>query len=408
MAIIETKINTNSQEFIANDKAMRSLLGELHLNYAKIVGGSDEKSRKKHRDRGKMFVRDRINTLIDIGSDFFDLSPFAAYKVYDDFVPSAGIITGIGRINGLDCMIIANDATVKGGTYYPLTVKKHLRAQAVAVENSLPCIYLVDSGELICLIRLRFFQIGNILGGFFLIKLWMSSIGIPQIAVVMGSCTAGGAYIPAMADETIIVKDQGTIFLAGPPLVKAATGEETSPEALGGGDVHTRISGVADHLAKNDKDALMTCRSIVARLNKMPSKLQLARRKPSAPAYATKEIYGVMPSKLSRQFNVTEVIARIVDNSEFETFKERYGRTLCCGFAYIEGWPVGIIANDGILFSDSAKKGAHFVEPLLPKKDTIDFFTECYGFYGRGKSRIGRNCQGWSKTGKCGFLCGSA
>ena len=389
MAIIETKINTNSQEFIANDKAMRSLLGELHLNYAKIVGGSDEKSRKKHRDRGKMFVRDRINTLIDIGSDFFDLSPFAAYKVYDDFVPSAGIITGIGRINGIDCMIIANDATVKGGTYYPLTVKKHLRAQAVAVENSLPCIYLVDSGGAYLPYQAEIFPDREHFGRIFFNQARMSSIGIPQIAVVMGSCTAGGAYIPAMADETIIVKDQGTIFLAGPPLVKAATGEETSPESLGGGDVHTRISGVADHLAKNDKDALMTCRSIVARLNKMPSKLQLARRKPSAPAYATKEIYGVMPSKLSRQFNVTEVIARIVDNSEFETFKERYGRTLCCGFAYIEGWPVGIIANDGILFSDSAKKGAHFVELCCQRKIPLIFLQNVMGFMVGEKAESG-------------------
>ena len=389
MPVIQSKIDTNSEEFIANEKAMRLLVDELNLEYDKIIIGDNEQSRKRHIQRGKMLVRDRIKNLIDVGSDFFDLSALAAHNVYNDFIPAAGIVTGVGSIHGIDCMIVANDATVKGGTYYPITVKKHLRAQTIAIENQLPCIYLVDSGGAYLPYQAEIFPDREHFGRIFFNQARMSRAGIPQIAVVMGSCTAGGAYIPAMADETIIVKNQGTIFLAGPPLVKAATGENITAEALGGGDMHTRISGVADHLATNDKDALEQCRRIVGRLNKKTVEMPLVRRKSVAPAYAGEEIYGIVPDKLRRQYDVTEVIARIVDNSEFDTFKERYGRTLTCGFAHIEGWPVGVIANNGILFSDSSLKGAHFVELCCERKIPLIFLQNIMGFMVGEKAETG-------------------
>ncbi|MBL23065.1 MAG: methylcrotonoyl-CoA carboxylase [Rhodospirillaceae bacterium] len=389
MPAIKSKIKTDAKEFRANEKAMRDLVEELRAVHARIAEGGDTKSRKRHTDRGKLFVRDRIQRLIDPNSEFFELSPLAGEDMYDDVVPAAGIVTGIGRVSGRDCVIVANDATVKGGTYYPITVKKHLRAQAVAAKNRLPCIYLVDSGGANLPHQAEIFPDREHFGRIFYNQATMSAAGIPQIAVVMGSCTAGGAYVPAMADEAIIVKDQGTIFLAGPPLVKAATGEEVTAEALGGGDVHTRVSGVADHLAKNDDDALERCRSIVARLNIPPVDLSVVRQEPTAPAYAPEEIYGVVRDQLRRQYDVTEVIARIVDNSEFDPFKERYGRTLVCGFAHIEGWPVGIVANNGILFSESAVKGAHFVELCCQRKIPLIFLQNIMGFMVGEKAETG-------------------
>lgn len=389
MPAIKSKIKTDAKEFRANDQAMRALVAELQAVHARIAEGGDAKSRKRHTDRGKQLVRDRIEKLIDAKSGFFELSPLAAEGVYYDVVPAAGIVTGIGRVNGGDCVIIANDATVKGGTYYPITVKKHLRAQEVAAANRLPCIYLVDSGGANLPHQAEIFPDREHFGRIFFNQATMSAAGIPQIAVVMGSCTAGGAYVPAMADEAIIVKDQGTIFLAGPPLVKAATGEEVTAEALGGGDVHTRVSGVADHLARDDQDALARCRDIVGRLNMTPPQPPLVRREPAAPAYAPEEIYGVVPDHLRRQYDVTEVIARIVDGSDFDPFKARYGRTLVCGFAHIDGWPVGIVANNGILFSESAAKGAHFVELCCQRKIPLVFLQNIMGFMVGEKAETG-------------------
>ncbi|MDB3953825.1 methylcrotonoyl-CoA carboxylase, partial [Alphaproteobacteria bacterium] len=326
--------------------------------------------------------------LIDAKTDFFEFSALAAHEVYREFVPASGLVTGVGKVCGTDCLIVANDATVKGGTYYPITVKKHLRAQAIAAANKLPCIYLVDSGGANLAYQADIFADKEHFGRIFFNQANMSSENIPQIAVVMGSCTAGGAYVPAMADEAIIVKDQGTIFLAGPPLVKAATGEEVTAEALGGGDVHTRASGVADHLAENDKEALTQCREIVARLNR-PQHSAVVRRDPIQPVYDVTEIYGIVPNALRRQYDVTEIIARIVDGSEFEPFKQRYGKTLVCGFAHIKGIPVGLVANNGILFSESSVKGAHFVELCCQRSIPLIFLQNIMGFMVGEKAETG-------------------
>lgn len=358
---------------------MRSLVDDLEQTVERIKQGGGEKYRQRHEERGKLLPRDRIERLLDDGTPFLEFSQLAALDVYEDDVPAAGIITGIGRVSGQECVVVCNDATVKGGSYYPLTVKKHLRAQQIARENRLPCIYLVDSGGANLPYQDEVFPDRDHFGRIFYNQSRMSADDIPQIAVVMGSCTAGGAYVPAMADESIIVREQGTIFLGGPPLVKAATGEEISAEDLGGGDVHTRISGVADHLADNDVEALSQARSIVDRLNRTEA-ADLDLRPAEEPAYDPEEIYGVIPEEVGKSFDVKEVIARIVDGSKFDEFKARYGTTLVTGFARIMGIPVGIVANDGVLFSDSAEKGTHFIQlcdrrgiPLLFLQDITGF-----------------------------------
>ena len=379
MAKLVSKINPRSQDFIENDAFMQEQVDDLKEKLAEIKLGGGEKSQARHLGRGKLLPRDRVYSLLDNGSPFLELSQLAAYEVYDDHVPSAGIITGIGRVGGQECVIVANDATVKGGTYYPLTVKKHLRAQAIALENNLPCIYLVDSGGANLPNQDDVFPDKEHFGRIFFNQANMSAKNIPQIAVVMGSCTAGGAYVPAMADESIIVKEQGTIFLAGPPLVKAATGEVVSAEDLGGADVHCRTSGVADHYAQNDNHALEIARSTVKNLNRVkPMQLDISEVKP--PQYDPKEIYGVIPKDSRQPYDVREVIARIVDGSEFDEFKALYGTTLVCGFARIFGYPVGIVANNGILFGESAQKGAHFIELCAQRKIPLVFLQNITGF----------------------------
>jgi 3-methylcrotonyl-CoA carboxylase beta subunit len=384
MSVLDTKLNARSSEFLANSTAMRGLVADLNLQIDKTALGGGDAARAKHTARGKLLPRDRVRMLLDPGTPFLELSPLAALGMYPDrdgtdSAPSAGLIAGIGRVSGVDCMIVCNDATVKGGTYYPLTVKKHLRAQEVAQQNLLPCIYLVDSGGANLPNQDEVFPDRDHFGRIFFNQANMSAEGIAQIAVVMGSCTAGGAYVPAMSDETIIVKNQGTIFLGGPPLVKAATGEVVSAEDLGGGDVHTRLSGVADHLAQNDLHALSLARSAVAHLNKKKP-LTPALRAPAAPKFAADELYGVIPTDTRKPFDVREIIARIVDDSEMHEFKPRYGTTLVCGFAHIEGMPVGIIANNGILFSESALKGAHFIELCCQRKIPLVFLQNITGF----------------------------
>ena len=384
MSVLDTKLNARSSEFLANSTAMRGLVADLNLQIDKTALGGGDAARAKHSARGKLLPRDRVRMLLDPGTPFLELSPLAALGMYPDrdgtdSAPSAGLIAGIGRVSGVDCMIVCNDATVKGGTYYPLTVKKHLRAQEVAQQNLLPCIYLVDSGGANLPNQDEVFPDRDHFGRIFFNQANMSAEGIAQIAVVMGSCTAGGAYVPAMSDETIIVKNQGTIFLGGPPLVKAATGEVVSAEDLGGGDVHTRLSGVADHLAQNDLHALSLARSAVAHLNKKKP-LTPALRAPAAPKFAADELYGVIPTDTRKPFDVREIIARIVDDSEMHEFKPRYGTTLVCGFAHIEGLPVGIIANNGILFSESALKGAHFIELCCQRKIPLVFLQNITGF----------------------------
>jgi 3-methylcrotonyl-CoA carboxylase beta subunit len=384
MPILESKLNARSADFVANAKAMRALVDDLNVQLAKAALGGGEVARARHTARGKLLPRDRVGMLLDAGTPFLELSPLAAMGMYpdrdgSDSAPCAGVIAGIGRVSGVDCMIVCNDATVKGGTYYPLTVKKHLRAQEVAAQNNLPCIYLVDSGGANLPNQDEVFPDRDHFGRIFFNQANMSAQGIAQIAVVMGSCTAGGAYVPAMSDETIIVKNQGTIFLGGPPLVKAATGEVVTAEDLGGGDVHTRLSGVADHLAHNDLHALALAREAIAHLNKKkPSALDL--RAPIAPKYVAQELYGVIPTDTRKPFDVREIIARIVDGSELHEFKPRYGATLVCGFAHIEGMPVGIIANNGILFSESALKGAHFIELCCQRKIPLVFLQNITGF----------------------------
>ena len=379
MAKISSKINLRSQDFLDNSAHMKRQVDDLKNKLDKIKLGGGEKSIDRHLSRGKLLPRDRINALLDPGSAFLELSQFAAFKVYQDDIPAAGIITGIGRVSGQECIIIANDATVKGGTYYPLTVKKHLRAQAIAQENNLPCIYLVDSGGANLPNQDEVFPDKEHFGRIFFNQANMSAQAIPQIAIVMGSCTAGGAYVPAMSDESIIVKEQGTIFLAGPPLVKAATGEVVSAEDLGGADVHCRTSGVADHYAQNDHHALEIARSVIANLNRVKA-MQLNISQVSEPNYDSSEIYGIIPKDTRQPFDIHEIIARIVDGSDFDEFKALYGTTLVCGFARIYGYPVGVVANNGILFGESAEKGAHFIELCAQRKIPLIFLQNITGF----------------------------
>jgi 3-methylcrotonyl-CoA carboxylase beta subunit len=376
---ITSKINTNSQEFSENAAHMQAQVDDLNRLVSQLAQGGGEKACKRHTDRGKLLPRERIHALIDKNSAFLEISQLAAWEVYDDYVPCAGVVAGIGRVSGIECIIVANDATVKGGTYYPLTVKKHLRAQTIAEQNNLPCIYLVDSGGANLPRQDDVFPDREHFGRIFFNQANLSAQNIPQIAVVMGSCTAGGAYVPAMADESIIVREQGTIFLGGPPLVQAATGEVVTAEELGGGDVHCRTSGVVDHLANNDRHALQIARDAVARLNR--SRPVITDKKPAvAPLYDTREIYGVIPKDSKKSYDVREVIARVVDGSEFHEFKALYGTTLICGFARIEGFNVGIVANNGILFSESAQKGAHFIELCSQRKIPLVFLQNITGF----------------------------
>jgi len=379
VAKIISKITPRSPEFIENAAHMQLQVDDLKVKLEEIKLGGGERSRERHLSRGKLLPRDRVYALLDPGSAFLELSQLAAYQVYDDNVPAAGIITGIGRVGGQECIIVANDATVKGGTYYPLTVKKHLRAQTIAQENNLPCIYLVDSGGANLPNQDDVFPDREHFGRIFFNQANMSAQSIPQIAVVMGSCTAGGAYVPAMADESIIVKEQGTIFLAGPPLVKAATGEVVSAEDLGGADVHCRTSGVADHMAQNDHHALEIARSAIGNLNRVKP-VQMAIKAVVEPAYATEEVYGIVPKDARQPFDVREIIARVVDGSEFDEFKALYGTTLVCGFARIYGYQVGIVANNGILFGESAQKGAHFIELCAQRKIPLVFLQNITGF----------------------------
>ena len=388
MPVLETKLNARSAEFQANATAMRALVADLHVQLAKSAAGGGEAARAKHVARGKLPPRERVQMLLDPGTPFLEIAPLAAHGMYlnKDGVgdaPCAGMIAGIGRVSGVDCMIVCNDATVKGGTYYPMTVKKHLRAQEIAQQNRLPCIYLVDSGGANLPNQDDVFPDRDHFGRIFFNQANMSAQGIAQIAVVMGSCTAGGAYVPAMSDESIIVKEQGTIFLAGPPLVKAATGEVVSAEELGGGDVHTRLSGVADYLAQNDAHALALARASIANLNasyESNSALAQSKRAQEAPKYIAAEVYGVVPTDTRKPYDVREIIARIVDGSEFDEFKARFGTTLVTGFSHIEGMPVGIVANNGILFSESAQKGAHFIELCCQRKIPLIFLQNITGF----------------------------
>jgi 3-methylcrotonyl-CoA carboxylase beta subunit len=379
MATIKSRLKTSSAEFKAAAAAMRAQVEELNARLAVVRQGGDATARGKHQGRGKLLPRERVAALLDPGEPFLELSPLAAWEVYDEPVPSAGIITGVGRVSGQDCVIVANDATVKGGTYYPLTVKKHLRAQEIALENRLPCIYLVDSGGAHLPSQDEVFPDRDHFGRIFYNQANLSAAGIAQIACVMGSCTAGGAYVPAMSDEAIIVKHQGTIFLAGPPLVKAATGETVTAEELGGADVHTRISGVADHYAEDDRHALELARRAVAHLAR-PQPHRLERSETHPPLHDAEELYGVIPASARQPFDVREIIARIVDGSELDEFKARYGPTLVCGFARIEGFPVGVLANNGVLHSESALKGTHFVELACQRGIPLVFLQNITGF----------------------------
>ncbi len=379
MSQLKSAVSTRSDDFKANSEAMRALVGDLRDRVAAIKQGGGEAAREKHLSRGKLLPRDRIRELLDVGAPFLELSQLAGFGLYDDQVPAAGIITGIGRVAGRECVIVANDATVKGGTYFPMTVKKHLRAQEIAEQNHLPCIYLVDSGGANLPNQDEVFPDRDHFGRIFFNQANMSAKKIPQIALVMGSCTAGGAYVPAMSDETVIVQNQGTIFLAGPPLVKAATGEVVSAEDLGGAEVHTKISGVADHLARDDHHAIAIARRIVGTLNR-PKRHGLEVQEPREPLYDPQEIYGIVPSDLRKPYDVKEVIARLVDGSEFDEFKAQYGNTLVTGFAHLHGYPVGIVANNGILFSESAVKGAHFIELCCQRNIPLVFLQNISGF----------------------------
>ncbi len=379
MSTLTTKIDTHAETFQLNATAMRGLVNDLHEKVEKIATGGGVDARNKHTGRGKLLPRDRIQALLDPGSPFLELSQLAAYGLYNNDAPCAGMITGIGRVQGLEVVIVANDATVKGGAYYPITVKKHLRAQEIAMQNHIPCIYLVDSGGAFLPLQDEVFPDKEHFGRIFYNQANMSALGIPQIAVVLGSCTAGGAYVPAMCDESVIVKNQGTIFLAGPPLVKAATGEVVSAEELGGGDVHSRTSGVTDHLAQDDAHALHIAREIVSHLNR-PKSMPVQTRPAVEPRYPIEDIYGVAPIDTRQPYDVREIIARIVDGSEFHEFKQLYGNTLVCGFAHLHGYPIGIVANNGILFSESALKGAHFIELCNQREIPIVFLQNITGF----------------------------
>ncbi len=379
MSIIKSAIDTRSSEFQTHAGTMRGLVADLRDKTAQAALGGGEAARAKHVARGKLLPRDRVGHLLDAGAPFLEIGQLAALGMYEGQAPSAGMVAGVGRVQGTECMIIANDATVKGGTYYPLTVKKHLRAQEIAEQNHLPCIYLVDSGGAFLPRQDEVFPDRDHFGRIFYNQANMSAKGIAQIAVVMGSCTAGGAYVPAMSDETIIVKDQGTIFLAGPPLVKAATGEIVTAEDLGGGDVHTRLSGVADHLAENDAHAIALARRIVANLNRIKP-VTVALADCEEPIYDPQEIYGIVPTDTRKPYDVREIIARVVDGSRFDEFKARYGTTLVTGFAHLYGMPVGIVANNGILFAESAQKGAHFIELCGQRGIPLIFLQNISGF----------------------------
>jgi 3-methylcrotonyl-CoA carboxylase beta subunit len=379
MATLSSNINTQSAEYQFKAHAMQALVDDLLVQVEKLQLGGGEKYQAKHLSRGKMLPRQRVDALLDPGSPFLEVAQLAAHKVYDMAVPSAGIVCGVGLVSGRYCMVIANDATVKGGTYFPLTVKKHLRAQDIALQNNLPCIYLVDSGGANLPQQDEVFPDKLHFGRIFYNQATMSAQGIPQIAVVMGSCTAGGAYVPAMADESIIVKQQGTIFLAGPPLVKAATGEEVSAEELGGADTHCRTSGVADHYAESDQHALLIARQCIANCPKTAGH-HLLRHESVLPRYSSEELYGVVGTDLRKPFDVRDVIARVVDDSQFDEFKALYGTTLVCGFSRIDGYPVGIIANNGVLFSESAQKGAHFIELCCQREIPLVFLQNITGF----------------------------
>ena len=379
MSILKSQINRNAPDYAANCAAMQALVSELRALLAQVAEGGGTKAQERHLSRGKLLPRQRIDALLDPGSAFLEIGQLAAHGVYGEDVPAAGLIAGIGQVEGIECMIVANDATVKGGSYYPLTVKKHLRAQAIAQQNRLPCIYLVDSGGANLPRQDEVFPDRDHFGRIFFNQANMSALGIPQIAVVMGSCTAGGAYVPAMADEAIMVRNQATIFLAGPPLVRAATGEVVSAEDLGGADVHCRTSGVADHFAENDEHALALARRSIANLN-WHKQGQLKCRAPVAPRYPRDELYGIIPADAKQPFDVREVIARLVDDSQFDEFKALYGTTLVCGFAHLHGYPVAILANNGILFAESAQKGAHFIELACQRGIPLLFLQNITGF----------------------------
>lgn len=379
MTILKSSLQAGTREYRMNAEAMQVKVSDFHTRLTSIMQGGSKSAREKHLERGKLLVRDRINNLIDLGTRFLELSQFAGWEMYGGEVAAGGIVTGIGRISGLECVIVANDATVKGGTYFPITVKKHLRAQEIALQNHLPCIYLVDSGGAFLPLQDEVFPDRDHFGRIFYNQANLSAAGIPQVAVTMGSCTAGGAYIPAMCDESIIVRDQGTIFLGGPPLVKAATGEEVTAEELGGAQVHGTVSGVVDHVAENDLHALKIARSVIATLNRKKS-LGLTIETPIEPVYPPDELLGIVPEDSRKPFDIREVIARIVDASNFEEFKASYGTTLVCGFARLHGYPIGIIANNGILFSESALKGAHFIELCCQRKIPLVFLQNITGF----------------------------
>ena len=379
MAVLESTLQPRSEDFLANAQVMRALVADLRAKVATLAQGGGESSRARHVARGKLLPEDRVRRLLDPGTPFLEFSQLAALGMYDGESPRAGIITGIGVVAGQQCVIVCNDPTVKGGTYYPMTVKKHLRAQEIARENRLPCIYLVDSGGAHLPSQDQVFPDREHFGRIFFNQAMMSAEGIPQIAVVLGSCTAGGAYVPAMSDESIIVRNQGTIFLGGPPLVKAATGEVVSAEDLGGGDVHTRLSGVVDHLAENDTHALGLTRQIVSRLNRV-KRVELDLKPSVEPRFAPEELYGIIPTDSRKPFDIREIIARIVDGSEFDEWKSNYGATLVTGFARIWGMPVGVLANNGILFSESALKGAHFIELCCQRRIPLVFLQNITGF----------------------------
>ena len=386
MSTIPNTVNPTDPTTVANREWMDGLCAQLQARVAKIAEGGGGRAREKHQRRGKLLVRERIELLIDAASPFLELSQLAAYRVYDDEVPAGGLVCGIGRVSARECMIIANDATVKGGAYYPLGVKKHLRAQEIAAQNHLPCIYLVDSGGAFLPHQDEVFADREHFGRIFFNQAQLSAAGIAQIAVVMGACTAGGAYVPAMSDESVIVGKQGSIFLGGPPLVAAATGEQVSAEELGGAELHTGVSGVADHYAENDAHALTIARRIVAHLN-APPKTELCMRAPCAPLYAADELRAIVPRDARKPFDVCQIIARLVDAGEFAQFKRRFGATLVCGFAHLHGYPLGIVANNGILFSESAQKGAHFIQLCAKRNLPLVFLQNITGFM------VGKNAE---------------